>query len=723
MLDLLYDARRFILKFRYVAGVAPLQLYISGLVFAPTHSAMKQLFLKEKPDWIAVPKNVEDNWDAQLQTLQGHTASLRCFTFSPNGLLLASGAEDKTVKIWEIATGSLRQTFTGYGDSVACVAFSLDTQTLGSISMDGIIKVWDVATGVLQRSITHSDSTDDAAFSLDISLLATRRSRKITIWDLKSGGIRKYVLGKISSARPSLAFSADGSLLAGVSHNEIIIWDIKTGALQQTIKGQSGKIESLAYSPNNLLLASGHEDFIVNLWDAIAGTQIYCFKAYGFVNRVAFSPDNQLLGIGCPRGTRLWDLATYRVYKEHFNPADIIAYSPDGRTLASTYRNNTIELWDLNAEFLNQEPHSESIEEIEFSSDGKLVLSSPGKGVSVWDSSREALQQVLNNDERDGYGRDITAFSVDGRFLAYSSKVSWNSCDRDDDAYRRLSKSIDIWDLKMGIHWSILMDVGCHSMAFSPNNQLATFSWEGISLWVYSGDFTQCPSHTKRNDNATEGLQPGVESDGCWVLQQTLKGTNRILDHWLKASSISFSPDGRQLAFCFTYESKDLYCTVEIWDWTTGSLVQTLERGPGRLKSVAFSINGQLLAREQWYDENIRCMTYGPIIEPWDMVTGKLHKALARKARDELPKNAILTRPHPVKNLEFLKIQNRYVGCKDFTVFEKEWVCFQGRKILWLPPRYRATCSSANDMGTLAIGHKWGGVTFLKFSICTEFKI
>lgn len=198
MLELLYDARRFVLKFRYIAGAAPLQLYISGLIFAPTRSATKKSFLKEKPDWISVSRNIEDNWDAHLQTLEGHKENVDYIAFSSDGLLLASCAKDKTINIWEIATGTLRQTFTGHENSILCVAFSLDTQTLASISVDAIMKFWDVATGASLWNIKlQDDEIWDACFSPDISLLATHSRGKAAIWDLYLG-VQKHELGKTS---------------------------------------------------------------------------------------------------------------------------------------------------------------------------------------------------------------------------------------------------------------------------------------------------------------------------------------------------------------------------------------------------------------------------------------------------------------------------------------------------------------------------------------------
>ncbi|KAL6690378.1 putative wd40 protein [Trichoderma pleuroticola] len=717
MLEFLSDARRFILKFRYIAGAAPLQLYISGLTFAPARSIIKRLFLEERSDWVSIPRNIEDDWSAQLQTLEGHKDRINHIAFSSTGLLLASCGSAGTIKIWEVATGTLQHNLTVHGDSVICVGFSLDAQTLASVSSWGSIKFWDVATGLLQRKIKHKDYVDDAAFSPDLSLLATRGIRKTEIWDLTLG-IQKYVLDTTWSASPSLVFSADGLLLADSPGINITIWDTLTGVVRQTIKGQSKEeeVESLAFSPNSQLLASGHKSYTVKLWDAITGAQKYSFKAYEHRNRVAFSPDNRFLAIGHHGGTVLWDLGTYRVYKENSNPASIITYSPNGRTFASTNSfGNAIELWDLDAEFLNQESHSISIPEIEFSSDGKLVIFSYDRDINVWNPSQESLQQVLNDYDRNTLLTDLIALSVDGRFLAYISTPSI----RGDEVV----KSVKVWDIKMGTHWSILMKGACEKISFSPNSQqLATADEEGISFWVHTRDFTQRPSPTEFNDHTTGILQQGAEGDGCWALQRTLWKSR----HDWNVSSISFSPDGRQVALCFSPGLYNNSCAVEMWDCTTGSLIQTLEPCPRDLKRVAFSIHGQLLAPEAWYGWGIvtKHTINRSIIEPWDIDTGRLHEALTGKARHELPEHAVVTSPPPVGDLEFLQFQNRYVERKDITISQEEWVCFQGRKILWLPPRYRATCSTANDATrTLAMGHEWGGVTFIKFALDTKFEM
>src|SRR5256885_1364904 len=100
--------------------------------------------------------------------------SFNSVAFSPEGKTLASGSYDKTIKLWDVASGELLRSLEGHRDSVLSVAFSSDGKTLASGSNDTTIKLWDVASGELLRSLEgHRDSVRSVAFSSDGKTLAS----------------------------------------------------------------------------------------------------------------------------------------------------------------------------------------------------------------------------------------------------------------------------------------------------------------------------------------------------------------------------------------------------------------------------------------------------------------------------------------------------------------------------------------------------------------------
>ncbi|EED11823.1 WD repeat-containing protein, putative [Talaromyces stipitatus ATCC 10500] len=181
----LYDAKQFILKNTYIAGIAPLQLYSSGLVFSPMQSIVRRIFSGSIPKHLHILPQVENLWSPGLQTLEGHSDSVRSVAFSLDGQTLASGSDDKTVKLWNIKTGSELQTLRGHSSSVHSVGFSPDGQTLASGSSDDTIKLWNVKTG---------------------SELQTLRGHSYSIWNVKTGSELQTLRGHSSSVH-SVAFS------------------------------------------------------------------------------------------------------------------------------------------------------------------------------------------------------------------------------------------------------------------------------------------------------------------------------------------------------------------------------------------------------------------------------------------------------------------------------------------------------------------------------------
>ena len=328
----------------------------------------------------------------------------------------------------------------------------------------------------------------------------------------------------------SLAFSPDGRTLASGGFEEIFLWDTKTGIRKATLVGHTSSIENVVFSPDGRTLAcSGATlDDSIYLWDTISGVRLKTLvedPPMG-VNSLAFSPDGHTLAAGGyghgypnlpdPGIIILWDANTGQLKKvltEHSRGVTSIAFSPDGRTLASGSYDDTIRLWNaVTGENKKTLKHpGQGHLGVVFSPDGKTLAGRIGQEVRLWDANTYRHKATLTAHNMNIWS---IAFSPDSRTLAGGTFFVhlWNASTGEQRATLTNGDpgvvdhivfspdgsilasgsmgSVDLWNVVTGVHLQTLTENMriINSLLFGPDGQtLASGSNDGtIHLWRVS---------------------------------------------------------------------------------------------------------------------------------------------------------------------------------------------------------------------------------------------
>ena len=300
----------------------------------------------------------------QPKILSGHTDIVWSITYSSDGLTLASGSADATVRLWDTQTGALKKSITSIGAPVTAVDYSPSGHRLASADASGQISFWDANTGEFKsrragrahegESISSLAYNPQPGNSFDISHLAISQGRFVELINFFRPLYE--VDGLYGSHRDSVfqvLYSPDGRTLATSSADKTIkLWSVITKNHKRTLSGHTDSVYGLAYSPDGLTLASGSADHTIRLWDANTGEHLRTLTGHtSSVWGVSFSPDGLTLASSSFDNTvRLWDTntgETKQTLSGHTDSVYGLAYSPDGSTLASGDAEGTILLWDL----------------------------------------------------------------------------------------------------------------------------------------------------------------------------------------------------------------------------------------------------------------------------------------------------------------------------------------------------------------------------------------
>ncbi|EDR00248.1 uncharacterized protein LACBIDRAFT_396451 [Laccaria bicolor S238N-H82] len=426
--DFASDANRFIMEFIKPISMAAPHIYLSALPFAPKDSKISMHFLKHFEKTLIVQTGQMENWsDRCFLILEGHSDSVKSVAFSPDGMHIVSGSDDKTIRVWDSLTGqSVMNPLKGHKDEVHSVAFSPDGRYIISGSADKTIRVWDAHTGqsVMDPLRGHEAEVHSVVFSSDGRYIVSGSADKtLRVWDAQTGQSVMDPLEGHDRKVYSIAFSSDGRhIVSGSGDGTVRVWDFQ--GCQSVMDPCDDEVYSVAFSPDGRHVVSGCDGHSVMVWDTWTG-QCVMRDSRGHpcpVNAVAFSPDGKHV-VSVADSIRVWDTQTGQCM---LSPDDgtgsihSVAYSPCGRHIALGLYDGTVKLWD--AQVLTgpnktdiATHYKKWIKQVAFSPDGMHIASvSDDTTVKIWDflTCQSAMDPLRGHTKNSGMLRQVRVYWV-----------------------------------------------------------------------------------------------------------------------------------------------------------------------------------------------------------------------------------------------------------------------------------------------------------------------
>ena len=520
--------------------------------------------------------------------LRGHLSDVWDADFSPDGMYLATGSSDKTIRLWNFATGETIRIFSNDTSGFEGLAFSPNGKTIVAAgSTDNTAQLLDVASGQTIKVLSgHTEAVVDVAFSPDGKYIVTSSADSTArIWVVATGQTVQVLTGH-SDDITRMAVSPDGKyVVTGSVDRTARLWDVSTGK-QVRVFDHPEVVSAVAYSPDGKYFATGCEDLVVRLWEASTGRLVRELSGADALG-IEFSPDGRLLFTGGgDRTALLWDLVTgktIRSFTSHAAAVQTVIFSPDGHQIVTTSNDGIVRVWSLETSSIGMQfiGHNANLKQASFSPDGKSIVTAGIDGTAhLWNRQTGEIMVTLLGHADEVRG---AVFSPDGKIVLTASA----------DGTARL------WDAITGEELLRLEGHtdGVSRAAFSPDGSyIVTASWDGTArIWDPRTGETKVVY-------ADQGPQPvnwvAVSPDGKLVATSGDDGTARIWDQFTgeelmifegysdRVMGVAFSPDGKYLLTC------SLDGSARLWDVASGKEIRHFAGHPGGAFGAAFSPDG-----------------------------------------------------------------------------------------------------------------------------------
>ncbi len=543
--------------------------------------------------------------NTRLQAVLTTSVAQRAVALSPDGTTLASGAEDGTIRLWNVAgRRMIGEPLKGHRDSTWQLAFSPDGTTLASGGNDGTVRLWDVrrrvALAVFGRSPEPdepsglaSDEVVSVAFSHDGKTLASARNdNTVQLWDVAGRRARGAPIRLQTNA---LDFSPnDRTLVLGGGDGTVRLWDVARRAVTGRLERDRSGVVDIALSPDGRTLITDGDA----VWDVVNRRRSGRLESTGDTERAEFSPDGRTLAtLGSTGALRLWDARSREPIEGPLSHSLVrdLAFSPRGGILASAGDDGTIRLWDarryapLGQGFPGRKGRFGTgdglLPSLAISPDGSRIVVTANNGtVWIWSVDRaSAGPTVLKVDKTIAFD---AVFGPSGRLLVTAGQ---------DDGIR-------FWDVDRRTEDGRTIAATAFDVAVSPDGKtLATarfFRPGQVELW-----------HIVRRARIGTAFKEGsrrvaFSPDGRTLAVAGADGTLRLWDvarrapvgrtlegHTGFVEGLAFSPDGGTLA------TGDQAGTVRLWNVADRTPIGgPLTRRDAGIESVVFTPDGEALA-------------------------------------------------------------------------------------------------------------------------------